>query len=83
LSASSCFFYNAFEMSNDSAKTLEALRVAQAELSSGDTSGSVFRQFSPGAAMFLTDRSVTQEKVASEIRAIVLGEDLDEQKTTK
>jgi hypothetical protein len=70
-------------MSNDNTKRLEALRVAQAELSSGDTSGNVFVQLSPGAAMFLTDRSVAQEKVASEIRAIVWGEDLGEPETTK
>jgi hypothetical protein len=71
-------------MSNDDNKRLVALRVAQAELRSGDTSGKIFVQLSEGAAMFLTDRSVAQEKVASEIRTIVLGgEDLEDDKTTK
>lgn len=61
-------------MSSDDSSKLEALRVAQAELSSGDTTGKVFMQTSPGAAMFLTDREVAKEKVAAEIRQIVLGE---------
>lgn len=71
-------------MSNDDSSRLEALRVAQAELSSGDTSGKVFLQPSPGAALFLTDRAVAKERVASEIRQIVLGEDdLDEKKSKR
>jgi hypothetical protein len=62
-------------MSSDDSLRLEALRVAQAELSSGDTTtGKVFIQASPGAAMFLTDREAAKEKVAAEIRQIVLGE---------
>lgn len=62
-------------MSSNDTSRLEALRVAQAELSGGDVSEKVFVQQSPGAAMFLTDRSVAKEKVASEIRQIVLGEE--------
>ena len=63
-----------FGMSSNDSLKLEALRVAQAELSSGDTTGKVFMQASPGAAMFLADRKVAKEKVAAEIRQIVLGE---------
>ena len=63
-------------MSYHDTSRLEALRVAQAELSSGDTSGKVFVQLSPGSAMFLKDRSEAKEKVASEIRHVVLGEGL-------
>jgi hypothetical protein len=62
-------------MSNKDTSRLEALRVAQAELSGGDTSLRVYTQASPGAAMFLTDRPAVKEKLASEIRQIVLGEE--------
>jgi len=67
-------------MSDNDASRLEALRVAQAELSGGDTSGRVFVQHSPGAAMFLTDRAVAKEKVASDIRQIVLREGSGDEK---
>ena len=66
--------------STTDASRLEALRVAQAELSSGDTSGNVFVQLSPGSAMFLVARSAAQEEVASEIRQVLLGEDFKESK---
>lgn len=55
---------------------MEALRVAQAELNAGNTSGKVFMQHSPGAAMILTERAAAKEAVASEIRQIILGEEL-------
>lgn len=70
-------------MSSNTASRLEALRVAQAELNSGDQSGKVFVQTSPGAAMFFADRSVAKEKVASEIRQIVLREELNKEEKTK
>lgn len=70
----SCTIKKPFGMSSDDSLRLEALRVAQAELSSGDTTGKVFIQASPGAAMFLTDREAAKKKVAAEIRQIVLGE---------
>jgi hypothetical protein len=54
-----------------STASLEALRVAQAELCSGNTKGSVYVQLSPGAVMLQTDRVVIVEKVSIEIlRAI-------------
>lgn len=62
-------------MSNKDTSRLEALRVAQAELSGGDTSGRVYTQHSQGAAMFLADRAAVKEELASEIRQIVLGEE--------
>lgn len=65
-------------MSNNDTSRLEALRVAQAELSGGNTSGKVFVQQSQGAVMILTDRDTAKEKVATEIRQIILGEDLSD-----
>jgi len=53
---------------------LEALRVAQTELCSGDTNGSVYVQLSPGAAMFLTDRSLAVEQVSKDIRGIIAAD---------
>lgn len=50
-----------------SAASLEALRVAQAELCSGNTKGSVYVQLSPGAVMIETDRVVILEKLSKEI----------------
>lgn len=57
-----------------STSNLDALRVAQTELVSGDTSGQVFLQLSPGAAMFRTDRTVAQGVVASKIQESVAAE---------
>jgi hypothetical protein len=53
---------------------LEALRVAQAELLSGNTNGDVFLQASPGAAMFLTDRTLAVNHVTNQIRTIMTGD---------
>lgn len=50
---------------------LTALRVAQAELCSGNTSGSVYRGLSHGSVMFLTGREVASDFVANEIRTIL------------
>jgi hypothetical protein len=59
-------------MSTTELKTkLERLRVAQGELCSGDTTGSVYTQLSPGSAMFLTDRFVAVANVSKEIRAVI------------
>eukprot|EP00545_Synedropsis_sp_CCMP1620_P006560 CAMPEP_0119013410 /NCGR_PEP_ID=MMETSP1176-20130426/8438_1 /TAXON_ID=265551 /ORGANISM="Synedropsis recta cf, Strain CCMP1620" /LENGTH=73 /DNA_ID=CAMNT_0006966501 /DNA_START=67 /DNA_END=288 /DNA_ORIENTATION=- len=55
---------------------LEALRVAQGELCSGNMSGSVYMQLSPGAAAFLTDRTVAMESVSKGIRATIEADDL-------
>lgn len=50
------------------AVTVEELRVAQQELTSGSTRGEVFLQLSPGAVAFLTDRPVVQARVARQLR---------------
>ena len=54
---------------------LNALRVAHAELCSGDTSGDVYLQPSPGAAMFLTSREIAVNHVTNEIRTILKADD--------
>ena len=65
-------------MSTTELKTkLERLRVAQGELCSGDTTGSVYTQISPGAAMFLTDRVVALESVSKEIGNVIEREERD------
>jgi len=56
---------------------LSTLRVAQTELCIGNTDGSVHRQLSRGAVMFLTDRQVANEVIAKEIR-VLLKKDLAE-----
>ena len=42
---------------------ISTLRVAQSELSSGDTSGKVYMRLSTGSVAFLTKRSVVQARV--------------------
>lgn len=59
---------------SDETSNLTALRVAQSELVSGNTSGQVFVQLSPGAAMFRTDRTVAQDMVASKIQQAIVAE---------
>jgi hypothetical protein len=58
-------------MSSAETSKLEALRVAQAELVSGNTNGSVYLQASPGAAAFLTDRTVAIEVISEGIRSTI------------
>ena len=50
------------DMTNPEEK-ITTLRVAQAELSSGDTSGNVYMRLSPGSVAFLTNRSVVEARV--------------------
>lgn len=45
-------------------QSLEVLRVASQELSSGNQSGQVFLQLSPGAVAFALDRPVLQARVS-------------------
>lgn len=45
-------------------QSLEVLRVAQQELSSGNQKGQVFLQLSPGAVAFQIDRPVLQARVS-------------------
>ena len=53
---------------------LEALRVAHAELLSGNTDGDVYIQASPGAAMYLTDRTLAVNQVSNQIRSVMKGD---------
>jgi hypothetical protein len=65
-------------MSTTELKTkLEGLRVAQGELCSGNLTGSVYTQVSPGAAMFLTDRVVALENVSKEIHNVINRDECD------
>ena len=63
-----------------SAASLEALRVAQAELCSGNTNGAVYIQLSPGAALFRTDRVATLEKVSKEIQRVIQRDEVESAK---
>jgi hypothetical protein len=51
---------------------IESLRVSQAELSSGNTEGSVFMRLSEGSCAFLIDRNLAKEKTASKLRTVLL-----------
>jgi len=51
-----------------SEEKLTALRVAQAELISGDTTGKVYMRLSPGSVAFLTKRSVVEARVSKMIQ---------------
>lgn len=57
---------------SSTSRDISALRVAQAELISGNTSGKVFIRLSPGSVAFLTDRPKAQEKIAKQLRQAVL-----------
>ncbi len=59
-------------------RSLEELRVAQAELSSGNTSGQVYHRLSPGAALLLSDRSLVQAKLAEQILKAVAADPVAE-----
>ena len=54
------------------AENIATLRVAQAELSSGDTSGKVYMRLSPGSVAFLTKRSVVQARVDKMIQQEIM-----------
>ena len=58
-------------MSSEAEQRLEALRVAQSELVSGNTDGRVYMRASPGAALFLTDRTVAIQKVSEQIKGTI------------
>ena len=59
--------------------SIQALRVAQSELVSGDTSGKVFLRLSDGACAFLTDRSKAQDHISQQIRETLLKEEQQKQ----
>jgi hypothetical protein len=50
------------------------LRVAQAELISGDTSGRVFCRLSPGAVAIQMDRTKLQDQVSVDLRRALLDQ---------
>ena len=50
---------------------VQELRVADQELSSGDQTGKVFVQLSPGAVASLTDRDVAQARVSRHLRKAI------------
>ena len=64
-----------------STSKIESLRVAQAELCSGDTSGAVYLQLSPGSVIHLTDRSLAIDLVSRKIQETIRADDND--KTSK
>ena len=54
--------------------TIQALRVAQAELSSGNTQGKVFMRLSEGAVALQVDRSKAQDLVNADLRNALLDQ---------
>jgi hypothetical protein len=61
-------------------RSLEELRVAQAELVS--SKGKVFVRLSEGAVAYLTEREHAQADVSTKIRDEILGGDEEERRTT-
>ena len=55
---------SSFSAKQQQQHSLQTLRVAQQELSSGNQSGQVFYQLSPGAVAFGVDRPVLQARVS-------------------
>ena len=49
-------------------RSLQELRVADQELSSGNQTGAVYVRLSPGAVAFLTERHVAQARVSRHLR---------------
>ena len=60
--------------SNNNDTTIQALRVAQAELSSGNTQGKVFMRLSEGAVALKVDRSKAQDLVNADLRNALLDQ---------
>jgi hypothetical protein len=60
--------------SDDDDELITQLRVAQAELISGDISGRVFCRLSPGAAAIQMDRTKLQDQVAADLRRALLDQ---------
>ena len=78
---------NSFEKRNDSSKDvpstrdIAALRVAQSELVSGDTTGKVYMRLASSSVAFLKDRPKVQEKLSAQIRQAVLEEATESKKS--
>jgi hypothetical protein len=60
------------------AKNISTLRVAKAELTSGDTSGKVYMMLSEGGVAFLTKRSVAEARVDKMIQQEVARQPVEE-----
>jgi len=59
---------------SDSKPDISTLRVAQSELVSGNTAGTVYMRLSPGSVAFPQDRSSVQKKLSTQIRQAILDE---------
>ena len=53
---------------NNNSITMQELRVADQELHSGDQTGRVFLQLSPGSVAWIMDRPVAQTRVRRQLR---------------
>jgi len=60
--------------SSTSDVTINELRVAQAELDSGNTDGEVYLRLSEGAVAFCTQRQSVQQHVDQHLRSAVLND---------
>lgn len=68
-------------MSTSEDRSVQELRVADQELSSGDQTGKVFVQLSSGAVAFLTDRDVAQARVSRHLRKAIDASPVSLEKT--
>jgi hypothetical protein len=59
-------------MQNNEDHDIERMRVIQAELVGGDTSGQVYMRLSEGGVAFLTDRGKAEEVVSTKLRSALL-----------
>ena len=59
---------------------IERLRVMQAELSTGNTSGQVFMRLSQGSAFLLTERPIVKEKIKAALLTTNVGQKTASQK---
>ena len=64
---------NSSDKEGDSESRVTALRVAQSELSSGNTSGKVFMRLSSGSVAFPVERQVAEKTVANELHQALLA----------
>jgi hypothetical protein len=60
--------------SNNAQNEINTLRVAQAELASGNTQGKVFMRLSEGAAALLVERPKAQDQVDADLRNKLLDQ---------
>ena len=60
-------------MASNEERSLQELRVADQELSSGSQQGKVYVQLSPGAVAFLSDRPVAQARVSRQLHGAIVA----------